>query len=546
MAKCLSSRNAAVWQLVNLLTPLLGERPSASAAAVAAAAPSVTPSTPSYQEILAAIQGVTRTLIPGTPLSTVFHDGQVHDPLGGGAYAFQNDIVAPVLSALRADEELSSPSPITTTIAEVNDIGSSSTNSSSSSNGNNNNNSSNSSNSSSNYNYDLPRRPIIIHAGLQPNNSPHMGTLVVFCYAFAFARAVRDRMEAVIEGNNNMTPTVGKMTSTLPPVSVLITFVDTAPVKDQGFEVNGIQYQRSHRDVSEALDAHMGDYQEVLHFLSTWSGIPFSTAFQSDLFSSPAMPSLVQYMVSQRETLGPQLSPKYGSLALRSACPILGCGLAEKHGRLNQYKYSGRSGDENGGGKYGGGDGDGDDDDGGTITFHCPNHGPHEIRLSRPVEVGRLEANAPTRNLLRSMTHLLDTTTHHVRVTGADYAGMYQETFLYRPLAAWSAKTGLAKGRTPHILYAPLVVDWSGAKLSKSLYVRQGAYGFLKQLGMDMFCSYAQLRERFDTDDDEAAKGLGLRKIWDEVQRWVADPKKLFRAFSLAYLQDVMEKEDDY
>lgn len=28
----------------------------------------------------------------------------------------------------------------------------------------------------------FPTRPIVIHAGAQPNNSPHAGTLVVFCY----------------------------------------------------------------------------------------------------------------------------------------------------------------------------------------------------------------------------------------------------------------------------------------------------------------------------------------------------------------------------
>lgn len=232
------------------------------------------------------------------------------------------------------------------------------------------------------------------------------------------------------------------------------------------------------------------------------------------------MPLLLNYMVSQRSTLGPELSPKYSSLALRSACPVPGYGLAEKHGRLNEYKAGGANQD-------------------GVIAFHYPRHGPHTTNLSYPGEIARLEANTPTRNLLRSMVHLLDTTTHHVRVTGADYAGMYQETSLYRPLAAWSAITGLAGGRTPHILYAPLIVDWSGVKLSKSLYVRDGAYAFLNQLGMDGFCSFARLKDRFGGD---GAKGL--RRVWDEVQRWVADPKKLFRAFSLAYLQGVIMQEE--
>ncbi|KAI2642707.1 hypothetical protein GGS21DRAFT_189314 [Xylaria nigripes] len=464
-----STRTAAARGLLDLLAPMLrdGTQPDS---------PPESPVSMDHEEILVAMRHLARTLIPQRPLFTFFHDGEVHDPLGGGSYAFQNDIAKPVLRALLRDEDLCAASDTDSIPVEITDPNR------------------------------LPTRPIVIHAGLQPNNSPHVGTLVVFCYAFAFARALRDRMsDAAQEG------------STLPSVTVLITFVDTAPVKGQGFDLDGNQYQKSHRDMPEALSKYMPDYREVLQLLSTWSGIPVAEAFQSDLFSDPGMPSLVNYMISQREVLGSQLSPKWGALAIRAACPR--CGIAEKHGRLNEYKVDGR--DQNGG-----------------ITFHCPSHGPHTIRISHPAEVARLEANAPTRNLLRSMTHLLDTSAHHIRVTGSDYAGMYQETMLYRPLAAWSAITGLARGRTPHILYAPLIVDWSGAKLSKSLYVREDAYEIMKQLGLDGFCSYAQLKDRFGGNG-----AIGLRRIWGEVQRWVAEPKKLFRTFSLAYLQGVVMQD---
>ncbi|KAI0503049.1 hypothetical protein F5B22DRAFT_640434 [Xylaria bambusicola] len=429
-----------------------------------------------YERILTATQRLANALIPDHPLFMTFHDGQVHDPLGGGAYAFQNDIVGPMLLALLEDEAAHD------SVATRDEL--------MSSNG-------------------LPTRPIVIDAGLQPNNSPHLGTLVVFCYAFSIAKGIRDRMR-VLEASGKDIP---------PSVTVLITFVDTAPVKDKEMEVEGIQYQRSHRDVQDALSTYMADYEEVVRYLSMWADVPVNVAFQADFFSNSSMPVLLNYMILHHETLGRQLSPKYGSLALRSACPVPGCGLAEKHGRLNEYRA----------------DNNGQD---GIITFHCPHHGPHAVRLSCPAETARLEANAPTRNLLRSMTHLLDTTTHHIRVTGADYAGVYQEMFLYRPLAAWSAITGLARGRTPHILYAPLIVDWSGAKLSKSLYIRDGAYEFMKQQGMDGFCSYARLRERFGGDGSE-----GLRKIWDEVQRWMADPKKLFRSFSVAYFHAIILRD---
>jgi len=227
-----------------------------------------------------------------------------------------------------------------------------------------------------------------------------------------------------------------------------------------------------------------------------------------------------------------QLSPRYGTLAIRAACPHPDCGLTEKHGRLNTYDLGADDRDVE----------DIKQNSDITITFHCPHHGAHTITTSQPGDIARLEANPPVRNLVRSMSHLLDTTTHHLRVTGSDYAGMYQEMFLYRPLAARSARTGLAAGRTPHILYAPLITDWSGAKLSKSLYVRQGGYEVMRLFGTEGLCSYAKLKECLGRCEDHVGHGdvEGLRRIWHEVEGWISEPKKLFRAFSVDYLKKVI------
>ena len=477
----------AARDLIALLSPLvedIAERSSTSS-------DDLLP-TSSYRNILSTIQSLVPTLTPKSPKFATFHDGQVHDPLGGGSYAFQHDIVEPVLLALVSDEILSNIGKNTSEDRKKDGKDTNPTR----------------------FHTQLPTRPIVIHAGVQPNNSPHVGTLVVLCYAFSLARRIRDQMRTKEFSTDH----------DLPLVSVELTFVDTAPVKGQGVEIDGIQYQRSYRDVPGALNTYMADYIEVLRLLSTWSDIRFTTAFQSDFFSQPTIPSLLRFLIAHHEPLGRQLSPRYGTLALRAACPFQGCGLVEKHGRLNMYHKSRSNQSE-----------DISAIDDATITFSCPYHGPYTICTSEPVQVARLEANAPARNLIRSMSHLLNTSVHHVRITGADYAGMYQEMFLYRPLAAWSAATGLAVGRTPHILYAPLIVDWSGAKLSKSLYVREGGYDAMKLLGADGLCSYVQLKGQFGGDSTE-----GLKRVWEEVQRWVADPRKLFRTFSVEYLTRVI------
>ncbi len=274
-----------------------------------------------------------------------------------------------------------------------------------------------------------------------------------------------------------------------------------------------MEYQKSYRHVPDALLKHVNDYDEIFDLLHKWSGISFRALRQLDFFEQPHMPSLVRYLVAHRERLGRQLSPKYHNIAIRAACPVEGCGLAEKHGRNNVY------GDE-------------------TITFTCPEHGSHSVDLNSPSDVARLEANAPTRNFLRSMAHLCDVSAHHIRVTGSDYAGTYQEQLLTVLWPNGRRKLAIpSQGRVPNIVYAPLITDWSGAKLSKSLYVKEGGYEVMKLLGSECLCSYAKLKEQYGEK--------GLEGLWKEVGMWFDEPKKLFRPFSVEYLMRVLEEKDN-
>lgn len=159
----------------------------------------------------------------------------MHDPLGSGSYAFQHDIIAPVLQALANDEILSKSKK--NTLGDRKKVGTDA--------------------NLTRFDTQLPTKPIVIHAGVQPNSSPHVGTLVVFCYAFSLARRIRERMQAIGFSTDH----------DLGPVSVEMTFVDTAPVRGQSVEIDGIQYQRSYSDVPGTLDTYMADYIELLRLL---------------------------------------------------------------------------------------------------------------------------------------------------------------------------------------------------------------------------------------------------------------------------------------
>ena len=61
----------------------------------------------------------------------------------------------------------------------------------------------------------------------------------------------------------------------------------------------------------------------------------------------------------------------------------------------------------------------------------------------------------------------------------------------------------------PFILYSPLVTDWSGSKLSKSLYVKEKAYGYLKEQALDYLIDYSNFKKIFGDE--------GLKKLSEET-----------------------------
>ncbi|KZT37567.1 hypothetical protein SISSUDRAFT_1048303 [Sistotremastrum suecicum HHB10207 ss-3] len=297
--------------------------------------------------------------------------------------------------------------------------------------------------------------------------------------------------------------------------------------------------------------------------------------------SLPQIPEIVERLVKLHEGLGLEMSPSYGVLAMRCACPVEGCGYAEKHGRRNLY--------ETGGGKV-------------KIGFHCPEHGYWTIV---PFEGGarNIEFNTPLRNLVRTVAYAEDTMQSrfslarsrstefvdpslsnstvrndkskgeerqrlHMRVTGADYSGFYQEQLLWRQLPRLSSPshpqstnpnstsalrsasstpatnvkhanpssigfTSTSVPPPPVILYAPLITDWSSSKLSKSLYVRQHAYTYLKSEKKDYLLSWERMKEL----------GRDEKVLFREVEKWVQSPERLFRNYSVEYLGSLFERE---
>lgn len=348
------------------------------------------------------------------------HDGQVHNPLGGASYVFEEDLI----------KWLSKQ---------------------------------------------ITKNKIRISIGAQPNSSPHFGTLTVFSLAFALAEKIKQ--------------TTNKETE------VLFEVIDTAPAESK--TIDDIRYQLSLRDTGVA-DKYLAQYKELLDKLESLTGIPYTLRKQSDFNKQSTIPDILKQIAVKKDILAKILDPDNEKLRMRVACQT--CGLTDKHSKKTIIESTG-------------------------IKSFCPEHGWFDT----PFENSSLfEYNTPLRNLVRALAYSKDNLDKSIeyewlRVTGSDYAGFYQEQMLYKPASI----LGYKASDLPIILYAPLITDWSGAKLSKSLYVKQGAYKYLP--------SYIVNFEHFKGKYGE----VGVEKLFNEVKLWLEQPYRLFRGYSVYYFMDL-------
>ncbi len=354
-------------------------------------------------------------------------DDKVYNPLGGGSYVFEKDIVNFLLKKFDKDN-------------------------------------------------------IVISIGAQPNSSPHFGTLIVFSTAFSLA----SKMKHKVQKKN---------------ISVLFEVVDTAP--SETIEINGIKYQRNLRNTGQ-LNNNFDEYVEILNYFKQLTGINYNIRFQKEFNNQKYIYPIVSEIIKNKEKLSPILDPKYEKLRIRVACPE--CGLADKNSINTKFVED-------------------------NIISYCPEHGEYITNIKK--ESCKLEYNTPLRNLVRGIAygmHNNDATQDYqiMRITGSDYAGFYQEELLYKPASIINYPIN----DLPSILYTPLVLDWSGAKVSKSLYVKEGAYSDLPSY----LINYEYMKNNYGID--------GLNIIHNITNEWIDKPYLLFRNYSIYYFKKEFEKYD--
>jgi hypothetical protein len=238
----------------------------------------------------------------------------------------------------------------------------------------------------------------------------------------------------------------------------------------------------------------MGGYEELLDYFSQRFGVKYRLRYEREFFSQPGMAAIITQIVKERDKLSKALSPSSdGTLVIRTPCPQ--CGLVDKYGSRNEY-----------------------DDEGHIVTFFCPEHGTFQLDIR--ADCSKLQCNAQTSNLAIFRHYETITEYNYIEICGSDYAGFWQEQMLWRHVT-----------KPPLIVYVPLITDWSGGKLSKSLYLQPTAYDYLKKAGLEYMLNYEVFKQ----------EGRDLAPLCDEVELWVDEPFRLFRTYTVHYMKLVFE-----
>jgi hypothetical protein len=162
------------------------------------------------------------------------------------------------------------------------------------------------------------------------------------------------------------------------------------------------------------------------------------------------------------------------------------------------------------------------------LASRCPDHGAHRIEIREDNDAW-VDLNTPLRDLTKGMLLIeegLRTTALPMTIAGGDWAGMWP----LRVFCEGLALLGYPYRGIPPRLFAPIITDWSGAKFSKSLYVKGGVYDYLPR-GLVDFSAFP-----------EAYGRAGVDTLWREVQTWVNDPKRLLRNYSIEYFQMILQR----
>lgn len=317
---------------------------------------------------------------------------------------------------------------------------------------------------------------------MQPKAAPHLGTGIVLMSAFALARLFQDAFRT--------------------PATVLLDMLDNAPAT----VINGVEYSLCLSHAQDGGQSMADKNTEPVRQLAAWSsqhaGIPFCLRRYSEIQAQPVFRHGLAQILTCPRTFEPLFSPSERQLRVRPVCPR--CGMVDKAARTVQVSH----------------------DHPLTLESVCGYHGTQQARIDDPATV--IDTNTPIRTVLRSLCFSSDRNangTETIVLNGGDWSGAWMQRVYFDGLH----QLGCCGTSVPFNIFTPQILDDSGAKLSKTIYLAGGKYTEVPAA----WTSMQAFEDRFGP--------VGLRMLWDEVSTWVRSPERFFRNYTVRYLEHTFE-----
>lgn len=329
-------------------------------------------------------------------------------------------------------------------------------------------------------------KEIVLWLSAQVNCYPHIGTLTNFISAFALGKHFRDYFGL--------------------PVRIVVELLES--VTGEEFYVEGHKYYKNLESAKteEGLsirDKYLPYFLDILNRLKKRDKIDYEIKFFYDYQRNYLVKKSLIKVIKNYDLLRYTLDPKSGEIRLRFPCPQ--CGLTEKHiwkTKINEVT-----------------------DETLYLTSYCPYHGDYSIKIDEN-STDKFDMNVPLRYLVKIL-YLLESNkldnVLNIIVDGGDWSGMWPLRVYMEPLL----KLGYTD--VPSIIYTPTILDWSGSKLSKRMYVGNQAY---REYFKEGLINYSEFYTQYGED--------AFDNLYNEINSWVIEPKKFIRDYTIEYIDAVL------
>lgn len=323
-----------------------------------------------------------------------------------------------------------------------------------------------------------------IHYSAQLNGHPHMGTLTSLGTAFAVGEYIQRRF--------NM------------PATIKFEALENAPIEKTRIGDREYCKMHSHHYINGVplSEIHMVSFRGVLDYFSENTGVKYEVEYYEEFQRNPFVRRTLLEIIARGEEFIPFIAPSEKMLRIRFPCKA--CQTMEKTSKDsiviedNAPHYV-------------------------IYQSRCPEHGEFEVVVSQQ-DNNLIDFNTTIRNVIKEAKFIEDAKSANamnLMVDGGDWVGMAFQVMQSLDLMGYKIRD------LPVRIFTPIIEDWSSAKFSKSVYVREGTY---RHIPVE-FLDYKKLQETFGA--------RGLEMVLEETRKWVDDPRRLFRNYSVDYLRKV-------